>query len=211
MVFEAFTMVFITGTLVWETKTVVSKPETILLAAGTMVFLIKKIFWLARTMVAVIGTTVCVKNTIFPMSETTVTAAKKMVSVVPTKVCKVLSIGVLIVEQSFANPKLVVFRELQPARIIITSGNSTSDPTDQVQLHPICALKFLSSFFFIFPNKFGDRRLFRQFREGYLVILSLARRDSITRYSIFLLRRKPSCDRARPRAQNLWQSLELDN
>jgi membrane protein insertase Oxa1/YidC/SpoIIIJ len=109
MVFEAFTMVFVTGTLVWETKTVVSRPETILLAAGKMVSLIKKIFWLARTMVAVIGTTVCVKNTIFPTSETTVTAAQKMVSVAPTMVCKVLSIGVLIVEQRFANPKLVFF------------------------------------------------------------------------------------------------------
>jgi hypothetical protein len=167
MVFEAFTMVFVTGTFVWETKTVVSKPETILLATGKMVSLIKKILWQARTMVAVIGTTVCAKNTIFPTSETTVTAAKKMVSVAPTMVCKVLSIGVLIVEQSFANPKLVFFRELQPARIIINSGNPLSDPTDQLQLHRICALKFLSSFFFIFPKEFGDRRFFRQFREGY--------------------------------------------
>ena len=37
-------MVFVTGTLVWETKTVVSKPETILLAVGTMVLLTKNIF-----------------------------------------------------------------------------------------------------------------------------------------------------------------------
>ena len=36
-----------------ETKTVVSKPETIVLAAGTMVFLIKKIFSLEETMVVV--------------------------------------------------------------------------------------------------------------------------------------------------------------
>ncbi len=40
-------------------------------------------------------------------TETTVTAAKKTVSVAPTMVCKVLAIGFLIVEQSFANPKLV--------------------------------------------------------------------------------------------------------
>jgi len=100
-------MVFVTGTLVWETKTVVSKPETILLAAGTMVFLVKKIFSLAETMVFGIDTMVCVKNTIFPISETTVTAAQKTVLVAPTMVCKVLSIGFLIVGQSFANPKLV--------------------------------------------------------------------------------------------------------
>ena len=128
-------MVFVTGTFVWETKTVVSKPETILLATGKMVSLIKKILWQARTMVAVIGTTVCAKNTIFPTSETTVTAAKKMVSVAPTMVCKVLSIGVLIVEQSFANPKLVSFRSSSPLaslliqeihqQIQLTGHNST--------------------------------------------------------------------------------------
>jgi hypothetical protein len=148
MVFEAFTMVFVLGTLGLETKTVVSEPETILLTTGKMISLVKKIFSLAKTMVFGIDTMVCVKNTIFPTSETTVTAAQKMVSVALTMVCKVLSIGFLISEQSFANPKLVVFGELQPARIIITSGNSLSDPTDQVQPHPICALKFPSSFFY---------------------------------------------------------------
>ncbi len=56
-------MVFETGTLVLETKTVVSKPETIVLAAGTMVFLIKKIFSLEETTVFGIDTMVCVKNT----------------------------------------------------------------------------------------------------------------------------------------------------
>ena len=75
-------MVFVTGTLVLETKTVVSKPETIVLAAETMVFLIKKIFlieettvfgiaatvFVKNTVVAISGTTVCVKNTIFPVS-----------------------------------------------------------------------------------------------------------------------------------------------
>ena len=40
------------------------------------------------------------------------------------------------------------FLELQPARFIITSGNSPSDPTDQPQLHRKCALKFLSGFFY---------------------------------------------------------------
>ena len=44
MVFDAFTMVFVTRTLGSETKTVVSKPETILLATGKMVSLTKKIF-----------------------------------------------------------------------------------------------------------------------------------------------------------------------
>ena len=113
MVLEANTMVFVTGTLVLETKTMVSKPETIVLAAGTMVFLIKKIFSLEETTVFGIDTMVCVKNTMVPRKpcgwNTMVTAAKKMVSVAPTMVCKVLSIGVLIVKQSFANPQLVVF------------------------------------------------------------------------------------------------------
>jgi hypothetical protein len=43
-----------------------------------------------------------------PTSETTVTASKKTVSVAPTMVCKVLSMVFLIVEQSIANPKLVL-------------------------------------------------------------------------------------------------------
>ena len=63
MVLEANTMVFVTGTLVLETKTVVSKPETIILAAGTMVFLIEKIFSLEDTTVFGIVTMVCVTNT----------------------------------------------------------------------------------------------------------------------------------------------------
>jgi len=88
-----------------------------------------------------------VKNTTVATPETTVTAAKKTVSVRPTVVCKVLSIGFLIVEQSFANPKLV-FLELQPARIIINSGNSPADPINQPQLHHIYALNFLSSFLY---------------------------------------------------------------
>jgi hypothetical protein len=62
-----------------------------------------------------------VKNTIFSTLATRVTAAKKTASVAPAMVCKVLSIGLMIVRQSFANPKLV-FGE--PARIIINSGNS---------------------------------------------------------------------------------------
>ena len=85
-------MVFETGTLGGETKTVVSKPETILLATGKMVSLIKKIFCFAKTMVSGIGTMVCVKKTMVSTSETTVTAAKKTVSVAPPMVCKVLSI-----------------------------------------------------------------------------------------------------------------------
>ena len=104
MVFEANAMMFVTETLACETKTVVSKPGTIVLAAGTMVFPIKKIFSLEETIVFGIDTTLCVKNTMAPMWNTTVTAAKTMVSVAPIMVCKVLSIGVLIVEQSIANP-----------------------------------------------------------------------------------------------------------
>jgi hypothetical protein len=38
-------------------------------------------------------------------------------------------------------------RCLQPARIIVNSGNSPPDPTDQLQLQGICASNFLSSFF----------------------------------------------------------------
>ena len=107
MVSEAFTMVFETETLGWETNTMVSMPETTVLATGKMVSLIKKIFCFAKTMVSVIGTMLCVKNTMVPTSEPTITAAKKTVSVAPTMVCKVLSIGVSIVKQSFANPKQV--------------------------------------------------------------------------------------------------------
>jgi hypothetical protein len=55
---------------------------------------------------------------------------------------KLCPIGALISEQSFANPKLFFWS--QPARIvIINSGNSPSDPTDQPQLHGIYAPKFL--------------------------------------------------------------------
>ena len=123
MVFEAFTMVFETETLGWETNTMVSMPETTVLATGKMVSLIKKIFCFAKTMVSVIGTMLCVKNTMVPTSEPTITAAKKRVSVAPTMVCKVFSIGVSIVEQSFANPKLV-FLELQPARLKFEPGSA---------------------------------------------------------------------------------------
>jgi hypothetical protein len=49
------------------------------------------------------------------MSIGTTTAAKKTVSIAPTMGCKVLSIVFLMVEQSFANPKLF-FLEFQPAR-----------------------------------------------------------------------------------------------
>jgi hypothetical protein len=69
-----------------------------------MVSRIKKIVWIAKTIVSGIGTLVCVKNTMVPRSKTTVMAAKKTVSVAPTKVFKVLSMGFLLVEQSFANP-----------------------------------------------------------------------------------------------------------
>jgi hypothetical protein len=85
-------------------------------------------------------------QTVFTTTETIVKAAMKMASIAPTMVCKVLSIVFVIVEESFANPKLAFF-ELQPALIIINLGNSPSDPTDQPQLHRICAPKFLSSFF----------------------------------------------------------------
>jgi hypothetical protein len=58
-------------------------------------------------------------------SETTVTAIKKTVSVALTMVFKVLSIVFLIVEQSFANPKLV-FLALQPVRIIMLYGGEST-------------------------------------------------------------------------------------
>jgi len=58
MVFEAFTMVFETGTLGWGTNTMVPKPETIVFATGKMVSPIEKIFCFAKTMVSVIRTMV---------------------------------------------------------------------------------------------------------------------------------------------------------
>ncbi len=121
-------MVFATGTLGCETNTMVTKPETILLTTGKMVSLIKKILCVAYTMVFLGGTMVWVNNTIFPASETMIPAAKKTVSAAPTRVCKVLTIGFVAFEQSFASPSWL-FLELQPARIIINSGNS--HPTDR--------------------------------------------------------------------------------
>ena len=59
-------MVFETGTLGWETKTMVSKPETIFFATGKMVFPIKKILSFKRTMVSGTETRVSVKNTMVP-------------------------------------------------------------------------------------------------------------------------------------------------
>jgi hypothetical protein len=66
------------------------------------------------------------------------------------------------VEHSFANPKLVVFRELQPARIIFKSGKSPADATETLQLNRICAPKSLSSLFYFFaiitpPHAFRPR------------------------------------------------------
>ena len=79
-------MVFVTGNIWWKTKTLVSNPETLLLATGKMVSLIKKILSLAKIMVAGIGTMVCMTDTIFWTSGTTVTAVEKTVSVAPTMV-----------------------------------------------------------------------------------------------------------------------------
>ena len=122
MVFEAFTMVFVSGTLGWETKTMVSKPETIFFATGKMVFLTRKIFSFEKTMVSGTGTRVCVKNTMVLTSETTVTAAKKTVSIAPTMVCKVLSIVFVIIDR--ASPiRSWFFLELQPARFKFEPGS----------------------------------------------------------------------------------------
>jgi hypothetical protein len=129
-VFVSNTEVFVSEALVWETNTMVAKPETIFRVTGKSVSGFKKIFSFEKTMVSGIESMFCVMQTIFMMTGTTVTAAKKMVSVAPTMICKVLTIGFLMVEKSFANPKLVFF-ELQPARIIINSGYSPSAPTDQ--------------------------------------------------------------------------------
>jgi hypothetical protein len=109
MVFDAFTMVFVLNAMVnvsdalgWETNTMVTKPANIFRLTGKMVFV-------AKTIVSVIGIMVFVIITMVPTSKTTVTAAKKMVSVALTMVCKVLTIGFVMIEQSFANPKLVFF------------------------------------------------------------------------------------------------------
>jgi len=114
MVFVAFTMVVVSGTLVWETKTMVSKPETVFLVTGKMVSLVKKIFSITKTMVYRIETMVRVMNTIFTTRETMVAMVRKMVSVAPTMVCVIETsvIGPSISGQSFANPKLVSFWSL---------------------------------------------------------------------------------------------------
>jgi hypothetical protein len=105
-------MVFVSETLVWETESIVGKPETIFRMTGEMVSMINKTVFFAKTIVSVIGTMVCVNIAMVPTSETTVVSAKKTVSVAPTMVCKVLSVVFLMVDQIFANPKL------QPARIM---------------------------------------------------------------------------------------------
>ena len=107
MVFVLNTMVNVSDTLGWETNTMVTKPATIFRLTGKMVFV-------AKTMVFVIGTMVFVTITMVETSETTVMVAKKVVLVAKTMVCKVLTIGLVIVEQSFANPKLVVFGARSP-------------------------------------------------------------------------------------------------
>jgi hypothetical protein len=67
-----------------------------------------------ETMVFEMGTLVWEMKTMVSKPETTVRASKKMMSVARIMVYKVLSIVFLIVEQSFANPKMVYFAA--PAR-----------------------------------------------------------------------------------------------
>jgi len=131
MIFVSDAMVLVSESAVWETKTMVAKTETIFSLTGKMVSVIKKVFSFEKTMVSGIKTIFCVMQTIFMTTETIVAAAKKTVSAAPTMVCKVLSIVFLMVERSFANPKLVCFWSFQPARIVSNSKNSQSASTDQ--------------------------------------------------------------------------------
>ena len=115
-------MAFVTGTLVLETKTVVSKPETIVLEAGTMVFPIKKIFSLEETTVFGIDTMVCVTNTIVAVIGTMVREEHHGIDIRDHGPgCKDYCVGcadygvqgfihrIFDRQHSFANPQLVVF------------------------------------------------------------------------------------------------------
>jgi hypothetical protein len=65
-------------------------------------------------------------------------------------------VWLVLIETALRQSEAGFFLELQPARIIINSGNSPSDPTDQLQPYRICAPKLLSSFFYFSA---GDRGL----------------------------------------------------
>jgi hypothetical protein len=60
------------------------------------------------------------------MSETTVSASRKIVSVSLTMVAIVLTIGFIMASRASPFPSWL-FLELQPARIIINSGNSSTN------------------------------------------------------------------------------------
>ncbi len=109
MVGVSSTMAGVLESLVCKTKTMVAKPETIFRLTRKTVPAFGKIFLFEKIMVAGIWSMVPVKKTMVPTSETMVTATQEMMSFAPTMVCKVLYIGFLVTEQSFANPKLVLF------------------------------------------------------------------------------------------------------
>ena len=126
MVGEIQTMVPASETLVWETKTMVVKPEIIFWLTRKMVPMVRKIFSFEKTLISGIESRFCVMQTIFMMTGTTVTAAKKTVSVVPTMVFKVFTIGFVIVEQSFANPKLYFWGLSPLASLLIWAATLTT-------------------------------------------------------------------------------------
>jgi hypothetical protein len=72
MVFIAKTMVCVTRPMVWETNTLVAKPESIFFVALKIVFLVKKGFLVAKTLVSGIETRVWVMHTIVATPETSV-------------------------------------------------------------------------------------------------------------------------------------------
>jgi hypothetical protein len=134
-------MVNVSDTLGWETNTMVTKPATIFRLTGKIVFV-------ANTIVLVIETMVFVNITMVETSDATVAAAKKMVSVALTMVCNVLTIGFVIIEQSFANPKLVFFGARSPlASVVILEIHQQIQLTSTAPAY--LRFKIFSSFLFI--------------------------------------------------------------
>ena len=66
-------MVCVTRTMVWDTHTMVTKPESIFFVTRRMVFLVEKIFSSANTLTSGIETMVWVMHTIVATTETSVT------------------------------------------------------------------------------------------------------------------------------------------
>ena len=110
MVFVVFTLVSVSGTLGFETMTLVSEFEKIFHAIGNIVFTAGEIFSVAKAAVPGIGTMVCVARTISPTTAPAVAAAQKMVAAAPPMFrvsVRCSPTAASLAGQSFANPKLV--------------------------------------------------------------------------------------------------------